>query len=107
MTHANDLTFLFLESFFMVIRLPCLSAYAFGSRVAFSSAYKTDMSCRMMTYQLVLCLPPILPLLCRVTSEVLPYSREVCNSNLGLHEVSNFNTQLSEVICMSALSQER
>jgi hypothetical protein len=64
------------------------------------------MSCRMMTYQLILCLPPILPLLCRVTSEVLPYSREVGDSDLGLDEISNFHTQLSEVICVSALSQE-
>jgi hypothetical protein len=43
MTYANDLTFLFLESFFMVIRLPCLSAYAFGSRVAFTSAHCIDI----------------------------------------------------------------
>lgn len=35
-THAKALTFLFFESFFIVIRLPCLSAYAFGSRVAYT-----------------------------------------------------------------------
>ena len=34
-THANALTFLFFESFFIVIRLPCLSAYALGSLVAY------------------------------------------------------------------------
>ena len=57
-----------------------------------------DLTVTRVTYHLILGLPPIFPLFSRVTSQILPYSREVCDSNLILHEVSNFNSELSQII---------
>jgi len=57
-----------------------------------------DLTVTRVTYHLILGLPPIFPLFSRVASQILPYSREVCDSNLILYKVSNFNSELSQII---------